>query len=117
MNDVRSTMLLRFDLRRPPGPKKKPRLKSRLLERETGFEPATSTLARLHSTTELLPQERSAFYQPFLGDAIKKSAVDVLRTNCGPGSCLALPDLQRDEDGQWCNAIPCSPAELGHTGR
>ena len=26
------------------------------LERETGFEPATSTLARLHSTTELLPQ-------------------------------------------------------------
>ena len=28
-----------------------------LLERETGFEPATSTLARLHSTTELLPLE------------------------------------------------------------
>ena len=26
------------------------------MERETGFEPATSTLARLHSTTELLPQ-------------------------------------------------------------
>ena len=31
-------------------------LKSRInLERETGFEPATSTLARSHSTTELLP--------------------------------------------------------------
>ena len=28
------------------------------MERETGFEPATSTLARLHSTTELLPQQR-----------------------------------------------------------
>ena len=27
------------------------------VERETGFEPATSTLARLHSTTELLPRE------------------------------------------------------------
>ena len=27
----------------------------RRLERETGFEPATSTLARSHSTTELLP--------------------------------------------------------------
>ena len=27
----------------------------RLLERETGFEPATSTLARLHSTAELFP--------------------------------------------------------------
>ena len=26
------------------------------MERETGFEPATSTLARLHSTTELLPR-------------------------------------------------------------
>ena len=25
------------------------------MERETGFEPATSTLARLHSTAELLP--------------------------------------------------------------
>ena len=29
----------------------------RILERETGFEPATSTLARLHSTAELLPLE------------------------------------------------------------
>ena len=28
----------------------------RLLERETGFGPATSTLARWHSTTESLPQ-------------------------------------------------------------
>ena len=25
------------------------------MERETGFEPATSTLARLHSTAELFP--------------------------------------------------------------
>src|SRR5499427_5488584 len=29
--------------------------KLKILERETGFEPATSTLARSHSTTELLP--------------------------------------------------------------
>ena len=29
------------------------------MERETGFEPATSTLARLHSTTELLPLNES----------------------------------------------------------
>ena len=33
----------------------------KVLERETGFEPATSTLARLHSTTELLPLGRSIF--------------------------------------------------------
>src|SRR5215471_15506161 len=29
----------------------------KILERETGFEPATSTLARSHSTAELLPPE------------------------------------------------------------
>src|SRR5262245_57427920 len=33
----------------------------RTLERETGFEPATSTLARLHSTTELLPHRKLLF--------------------------------------------------------
>src|SRR5689334_8395083 len=31
------------------------RAKERRMERETGFEPATSTLARSHSTTELFP--------------------------------------------------------------
>jgi hypothetical protein len=39
-----------------------PRTKARVikfLERETGFEPATSTLARSHSTTELLPLDCS----------------------------------------------------------
>ena len=33
-------------------------LATKNLERETGFEPATSTLARSHSTTELLPLDR-----------------------------------------------------------
>jgi hypothetical protein len=39
------------------GDAKNPRARRgrRILERETGFEPATSTLARSHSTTELLP--------------------------------------------------------------
>ncbi len=32
-------------------------LRLEILERETGFEPATSTLARSHSTAELLPLE------------------------------------------------------------
>ncbi len=31
------------------------------LERETGFEPATSSLARKHSTTELLPLNKSKY--------------------------------------------------------
>jgi hypothetical protein len=34
------------------------------MERETGFEPATSTLARSHSTTELLPlRAKDALYR------------------------------------------------------
>ena len=33
-----------------------PRNRGVVWEREKGFEPSTSTLARLHSTTELLPQ-------------------------------------------------------------
>src|SRR5579862_4579146 len=32
------------------------------MERETGFEPATSTLARSHSTTELFPPERPKYH-------------------------------------------------------
>src|SRR5262245_45399671 len=36
--------------------------RERRLERETGFEPATSTLARSHSTTELFPLERSTYH-------------------------------------------------------
>ena len=35
---------------------------SKKVERETGFEPATSTLARLHSTTELLPLNEDGLY-------------------------------------------------------
>src|SRR5579862_3366071 len=45
-----------------PGLTKNPRQmceSGRFMERETGFEPATSTLARSHSTTELLPLGRA----------------------------------------------------------
>src|SRR3954471_12639904 len=39
--------------------------RERKLERETGFEPATSTLARSHSTTELFPltQKLSSYHR------------------------------------------------------
>ena len=43
-----------------------------ILERETGFEPATSTLARLHSTTELLPHGRRRFLYGFARSVKKK---------------------------------------------
>ena len=49
-----------------------PRLK---LERETGFEPATSTLARSHSTTELFPPERSKYHT--VGVPFKRSRADL----------------------------------------
>jgi hypothetical protein len=45
------------------------------MERETGFEPATSTLARSHSTTELFPLTGStAYYLLITGSSIKKYA-------------------------------------------
>ena len=34
------------------------------MERETGFEPATSTLARSHSTTELFPHSAEVVIVP-----------------------------------------------------
>ena len=42
--------------------------RERRLERETGFEPATSTLARSHSTTELFPPAFVAFKSSKSGD-------------------------------------------------
>ncbi len=42
------------------------------MERETGFEPATSTLARLHSTTELFPLDNLYFYRVILIVSTKK---------------------------------------------
>jgi hypothetical protein len=36
----------------------------KFMERETGFEPATSTLARSHSTTELLPLACMNYNEP-----------------------------------------------------
>src|SRR5262245_25197765 len=39
----------------------------RRVERETGFEPATSTLARSHSTTELFPLARRCYTRRWEG--------------------------------------------------
>lgn len=49
--------------RKPVGPEVGPMATADHLtiEREKGFEPSTSTLARLHSTTELLPRGRLLF--------------------------------------------------------
>ena len=44
------------------------------MERETGFEPATSTLARSHSTTELFPPA-ATFKIPTLNPFVKRVTV------------------------------------------
>ena len=55
------------------------------MERETGFEPATSTLARLHSTTELLPLNESrvilAYAQGRVNQTERGGLPDTVRTS------------------------------------
>ena len=49
------------------------------MERETGFEPATSTLARSHSTTELFPlagRSRDCTKGPRLETTVAPSCLD-----------------------------------------
>ena len=47
-------------------------------EREKGFEPSTSTLARWHSTTELLPQLRGVrtYPAPFRSSSATRLPLD-----------------------------------------
>ena len=85
----------------------KPSLGARVLnslERETGFEPATSTLARSHSTTELLPLDFSILDKapcsvkpaetPSCGfPAYLLDGVDPLRVKCR-ANYLAVAEVQ-----------------------
>ena len=50
------------------------------MERETGFEPATSTLARWHSTAELLPQTAREDYPSTRPVSSKVRAILALRS-------------------------------------
>ena len=47
---------------------------SKKLERETGIEPATSTLARSHSTAELLPLDLMSINDSVPGQQTRRSA-------------------------------------------
>src|SRR5438270_5379093 len=49
------------------------------VERETGFEPATSTLARSHSTTELLPLS-----SPIINEASERGKINAITTGKAP---------------------------------
>src|SRR6516164_7760954 len=65
----------------------RPRRGSRYLERETGFEPATSTLARSHSTAELLPLVLS-FYSTcsFRGNSLHPQTLPLIGTRLFPAA-------------------------------
>ena len=60
------------------------------MERETGFEPATSTLARSHSTTELFPlvPGRERFHGTTRVPL--HQAVEPRRAYCGPSALNAF---------------------------
>src|SRR5262245_6572120 len=63
------------------------------MERETGFEPATSTLARSHSTTELFPLARTLTV-PHARDALQPLAVSqespLARSAAARSSCASV---------------------------
>ena len=65
------------------------------LERETGFEPATSTLARLHSTTELLPRSTENYLVQTSGTVNRKKRYGAFFVmNCGLDSAGAWMDCR-----------------------
>ena len=79
---------------------------NRNLERETGFEPATSTLARSHSTTELLPLVLS-FYSTcaFRGNYCTRTALRALGTI--PNSRCIAPEPRVPSRGRSASSCPC----------
>src|SRR5213082_122296 len=59
------------------------------MERETGVEPATSTLARSHSTTELLPLDASHYIESSGPEANPLLATVALRFLGQCGVCVS----------------------------
>ena len=78
------------------------------MERETGFEPATSTLARSHSTTELFPLNEENFYIITMGLSRNNfSGMDIYF------DCLGTPKSWRTQQ-TWYYATT-APAGNGHS--
>ncbi len=62
------------------------------MERETGFEPATSTLARSHSTTELLPLSSRHYKRATKARQTSEGNLGALRSFVSKGSrAVACP--------------------------
>ena len=71
-----------MEARGEAGNKKGDPYKDRLVERETGVGPATSTLARWRSTTELFPQKSAPFRERVVSRAGIEPATRRLRVCC-----------------------------------
>src|SRR5262245_19120152 len=66
------------------------------MERETGFEPATSTLARSHSTTELFPLARPCYTRPTQAcQTIERARVSATGLSGGAERVLDVPQEGR----------------------
>ena len=87
----------RIELERPEHKRKKPGIVRAFVEREKGFEPSTSTLARWHSTTELLPRltprqrQRGSLHRPRSSTRQQlRSHLDRKRSDLRPGGLRAV---------------------------
>ena len=92
----------------------------RFLERETGFEPATSTLARWHSTAELLPQRRGDEYLPPPRPSNKKTHLAYSYRSPSTGARLAAHAAGISEATSEMNiattAVIANSVKLARTG-
>ena len=77
------------------------RLSPFFLERETGVEPATSSLGSWHSTTELLPLDQHLKYNKGRGLRARSKWVS-LRTRDSTAGCTAIHSTRRSAKN------PCS---------
>ncbi len=94
------------------------------MERETGFEPATSSLGSWHSTTELLPALISHFAHPTRLDKSYRSSTQAVTSihslssadqNSGKG-CLLCCEV-RDSIPRHLDRSPCVLKQLQYTSR
>ena len=90
---------------------------SRELERETGFEPATSTLARSHSTTELFPPSPAHDRSKKTAQPLSVKGLWYHSSNSRQGCDGCQPGLKtRPPQTRGQGDLTCGLADLGTAG-
>src|SRR5436305_15197357 len=84
------------------------------LERETGVEPATSTLARSRSTTELLPLDDSFYTRWILAESAAAHAASMRHSRTGYDFGEMLPEGS-GTGSHLAGPFHGLPVKLGHT--